>query len=140
MPESSEHIRLVKCITEHIRKRYKDISGLVVLSDLSTDNSGDKPPQIGGFVPDVFAVDAPRTTTLLGEAKTGADLLTEHSRRQFEAFLTYLFYATNGTLIVAVPWQAVASARIVIASAKRQLAIDCSKVQVILLDGMSMSN
>ena len=36
--------------------------------------------------PDVYAIDAPQTQTIVGEAKTQGDLETEHTHKQFAGF------------------------------------------------------
>lgn len=84
---------------------------MTTLHDLPGYVGCDKPPKIGPYRPDVYAIDAPLTRTVVGEAKTQFDLETDHSTGQFTAFLSYLRHQPNPTLIVAVPWQAKATAR-----------------------------
>src|SRR3712207_431503 len=79
---------------------------LGVITDLSSPLRAEKPNRIGGFVPDVYAFDAPLTTVIIGEAKTQDDLETERSRKQITAYLCYLGQQQTGILILAVPWQA----------------------------------
>lgn len=66
---------------------------------------------IDDFRPDVFAVDAPLTRVVVGEAKTQLDLETLHSKNQFLSFVKYLAGQAQPVLVVAVLWQAKARAR-----------------------------
>ena len=58
---------------------------------------------IGGYVPDVFAVDTPETCRIIGEAKTALDCETDRSRSQMQAFLTHLSRFPNGVFYLCVP-------------------------------------
>ena len=134
MPESTQHLRLVESIVNYIGARYSDLKGMVILSDLPSTVGGDRPPRVGGFAPDVYAIDVPATVTVIGEAKTAEDLLTGHSRQQIEAFLDHLKYQRTGVLILAVPCFHSASARIVVETAKRSADIKSNEVEIVILD------
>jgi hypothetical protein len=108
---------------------------MVVLADLPTSNCSDKPPRVGGYSPDIYATEVPRTMVLVGEAKTSEDLTTDHTRQQIAAFLKFLQFQERGIFVLAVPWQCVPSAQIVIASARRGLDSDSNRVEVVVLDG-----
>lgn len=136
MPESAEHLSLVQDIVDYIQNRFGGLAGLIVLTDLPTSARADKPPRIDGFAPDVYATEVPRTTVLIGEAKTADDLTTAHSRDQIVAFLKFLSYQQRGVLVLAVPWQCVPAARIVLTSAKRSLTCDANSVETVVLDGI----
>jgi hypothetical protein len=58
---------------------------------------------VGGYVPDVFAVDAPETCRIIGEAKTPLDCETVRSRRQIEGFPTHLSCRENCYFYLCVP-------------------------------------
>lgn len=105
MAESSKHTALVQIIIEYIQQEYADKTALGIIHDLCSPLRAEKPNRIDGYVPDVYAFDAPLTTTIIGEAKTADDLETEHSRRQITAFLSFLGQQKSGTFIIAVPWQ-----------------------------------
>lgn len=107
MSESRLHDQLVSVILEHVRRHYRDF----LIFDDRTAMSSHKPPRVGGFVPDVYAVNVPTTRIVIGEAKTFRDLQTPHTDAQMRAFLDHLALSDQGTLIVAVPWMAVATAR-----------------------------
>jgi hypothetical protein len=136
VPESATHLSLVQDIVDYIENRFSVLAGLIVLTDLPTSERADKPPRVGGYAPDVYAAEVPRTTVLIGEAKTADDLTTSHSRDQIAAFLKFLSYQQRGILVLAVPWQCVPAARIVLASARRSLNCDSSRVETVVLDGI----
>jgi hypothetical protein len=134
VPESSQHLRFVATLVNYIEQRYKSLETMVVLSDLPSTVGGSRPPRIGGFAPDVYAADVPATITIIGEAKTKADLVTPHSRQQIEAFLDYLRYQKAGVFILAVPLFSSATARIVIETAKRSIDVKPDEVEIVVLD------
>lgn len=105
---------------------------MTTLHDLPGRVGCDKPPKIGSYRPDVYAIDAPVTRTVVGEAKTQFDLETDHSTGQFTAFLRYLRLQPNPTLIVAVPWQAKATARTRLQSIRSQT--DAQVVEIVVVD------
>jgi len=135
VPETMEHLQLVKYIIAHIHHKYNYLPGLTLLIDTPSAEAKDKPPRIARFSPDVYAIDVPVTTTIIGEAKTAYDLTTVHSREQISAFIEHLHYSPCGILVLAVPWQFVACAKIVVESAKRSLSVDPGNVEVTVLDG-----
>lgn len=135
MPETMQHLQLVKYIVAHIHRKFNYLQGLSLLIDTPSAGAESKPPRIGRFSPDVYAVDVPVTTTIIGEAKTACDLTRPHSREQISAFIEYLHYSPCGILVLAVPWQFVACAKIVVESAKRSLSVDPGNVEVTVLGG-----
>jgi hypothetical protein len=130
MSDSAQHLALVDSILLLVRRDFP-LTRFVVLSDLP--GSIDKPPRINGFVPDVFAEDAPRTAVVIGEAKTIQDLQTSHSRLQIAAFLRYLAAQQNGVFVLAVPWPAKATARQIVELELREL--EPQHVRVLISDG-----
>lgn len=134
MAESVTHLRLVEILVAHITTTY---GGLVVFHDLPALLGAEKPPRIGGYVPDVYATDAPTTITIVGEAKTEGDLVTDHSRGQLIAFLQYLGARDRGVLVLAVPWQVRATAKNLLASLQREHR--CNHVVTIVLDRVEVS-
>ena len=133
MPESSKHLDLVQCILSYIQKHYSGVHHLVTLHDLPGFVGCDKPPKIGRFRPDVYAIDAPLTRTIVGEAKTQFDLEADHSKKQLIAFLRYLRFQHNSTLVVAVPWQAKATASSLLNLLAQQAEVENS-VQLVVID------
>lgn len=132
MPESSKHLELVQCILAYIRWNYSGIQHVATLYDLPGFIGCDKPPKIGTFRPDVYAIDAPLTRAIIGEAKTQLDLETDHTKEQFVSFISYLRLQRNAVFVVAVPWQAKARARSILEALARRL--DTDSVQVVVID------
>jgi hypothetical protein len=130
MSDSAQHLALVNSILVLVRRDFPT-TRFIVLSDLP--GSLDKPPRINGFVPDVFAEDAPRTAVVVGEAKTVRDLQTEHSRLQIAAFLKFLAAQQNGIFVLAVPWPATATARQIVEMELREL--EPQNIRVVISDG-----
>lgn len=108
MSESAEHLQLVCRILRFVETNFPPDRFIVCCDN---PGSSDKPPRLSGFVPDVFATDAPRTTVVVGEAKTAADLQTAHSQRQITEFVRFVAAQQRGVFLLAVPWQASFMAR-----------------------------
>ncbi len=85
-----------------IQAEYCNVYGLLVYADLPSFGR-DKPRPVAGYIPDVFAVDAPETVRILGEAKTPIDFESERSCRQIKAFLLHLARVQNGAFYLSVP-------------------------------------
>lgn len=136
MPESAEHLSLVDHIIRYIDQEFSGTAGLVVLADLPRSSIQEKPPRVGGYAPDVYAIDVPCTLAIIGEAKTSDDLDCLHSRNQIRAFLEFLRFKKQGILILAVPWQCVASARSMVKDIKRTLPIEIERISIVVLDGI----
>jgi hypothetical protein len=131
MGESISHIRLVNRILVWVRLEHGDCRHLCILSDLPDSRSSEKPPLIGGFLPDVFVEDAPPTFTVIGEAKTAQDLEREHTKRQFRGYLLYLKLRLRPCLIVSTPWFVANSAKSLIAAAQREVEAASVAVRII---------
>lgn len=110
MGETEEHLVLVRRTVEYVRWRLRSHTAVAIFADLPSASRAGKPPRVGGFVPDVFASDVPRTIDVIGEAKTEGDLEQPHTIVQLTAFLEHL-RLLGGILVLAVPWQARAGAR-----------------------------
>jgi len=124
MSESAVHLSLVERLVKWIRDEQRDVENALLLVDLPHTPAGDKPPQIGGFNPDVFCATLDRRHVIVGEAKTPTDIETRHSREQFGAFLAYLQHQQRGTLVVAVPWHAVNQAKSLVRALQRNIGAD----------------
>lgn len=135
MAESIRHLSLVRAILDYVSRKHRDIGYLALLHDLPGVIGTEKPPRVGGFVPDVYAVNVPCTLTIIGEAKTTVDLEAERSRKQMRAFIEFLARKERGIFVLAVPWQAVPRARGVVASVGRSL--EMSSVECVFLDGIT---
>ena len=131
MPESARHARLVKAIVAHTERRLGNIANISVREDSVHPVQGERPPKLSGFTPDVFATDVPTTMTLVGEAKTAADLETNHSRAQIAAFLEYLAHTQDGLFVLAVPITVKARARSVLKKLGAPLGANAPRTEVI---------
>jgi hypothetical protein len=128
--ESSLHVSLVETAAAEITRRHYHLYSLTVFVDLPSAGR-DRPQTIGGYVPDIFAIDTPETCRIIGEAKTPLDCETPRSRLQFVAFLSHLSRFPNGLFYLAVPWSYRVRARILIDSAAQAAGASAVTVQVI---------
>ena len=104
MSESSRHMRLVSNIVKWIRET-RECDDLCIFVDEPTQAGLDKPPNIGGYFPDVFAkAIARQPVTIIGEAKTVYDLETNRSELQLISYLSYLKTAPDPFLVISTSW------------------------------------
>ena len=136
MAESSKHTALVQTIISYIGRQHAQIVALGIVNDLSSPLRAEKPNRIDGYVPDVYAFDAPLTTVIIGEAKTQDDLETPHSRKQITAFLSFLGHQETGIFILAVPWQARRRAHTIVESLRAETG--ATSVQSVTLDDIEL--
>jgi hypothetical protein len=134
--ESSKHSALVQIIIRYIGREHADIAALGIVNDLSSPLRAEKPSRIDGFVPDVYAFDAPLTTVIIGEAKTQADLETERSKAQITAFLSFLCQQKAGIFILAVPWQAKRRAHTIVETLRA--SVGATSVKTVTLDDLGL--
>lgn len=133
LAESSKHTALVQVIIRYIGREHAQLG---IVNDLSSPLHAEKPNRIDGFVPDVYAFDAPLTTVIIGEAKTQDDLETEHSRKQITAFLSFLCLQKTGILILAVPWHLRRRATAIIETLRAETG--ATSVKPVTLDDIGM--
>ena len=131
MPESAQHARLVKAIVAYAEHRLGKLAELFVREDAVRTRRGERPPKVLGFTPDVYVTDVPTTMTLIGEAKTAADLDTKHSRAQIAAFLRYLAHTPSGLFVLAVPVFVKPRARWVIRELSKPLGANAPETEII---------
>lgn len=99
MPESKQHIDLVKRLLHHIEDNYSDKS-LFVLSDLPEEHTDNRPPRVVNHVPDVFASNPITGFAIIGEAKILKDIETDHTINQLKEFINYLKYQEGESLLL----------------------------------------
>jgi hypothetical protein len=128
--ESSLHVSLVEAAAAEIKRRHKDLYSLTMYIDLPSAGR-DRPKMVGGYVPDIFAIDTPETCRIIGEAKTAADCETQRSRLQFIAFLFHLSLFPNGVFYLAVPWSYRVRAQTLIASTAQVAGASAVKIKII---------
>jgi hypothetical protein len=134
--ESTKHTALVQIIINYVAREYAQLPALGIVNDLSAPLRAEKPNRIDGFVPDVYAFDAPLTTVIIGEAKTQADLETERSRKQLTAYLSFLGHQQTGILILAVPWQVKRLANTIVESLRAETG--AASVKTVMLDDITL--
>ncbi len=119
MGESLTHIRLVDALSLWIVETYLDGDSGYIMVDGPNSSRNDRPPKIGGFVPDVFVPNGPGGRLIIGEAKTTQDLERKHSLEQIETFLHRCGQVQNSCFLLAVPWHTVRLAESIV----RQLRV-----------------
>lgn len=100
--ETSAHTLLVERLISYVQAMHRPPRGLLILADHHSFGHN-RPPQIAGYTPDLFASDLPATFEVIGEAKTMADLETDRSQRQIRAFLDYLSVRQDTSFYLVVP-------------------------------------
>jgi hypothetical protein len=128
--ESSMHVKLVEATAAEIRRRHCNLYSLTIFMDLPSAGK-DRPAIIGGYIPDVFAIDTPETCRIIGEAKTPLDCETPRSFLQFQAFLSHLSRFPNGTFYLCVPLFYRVRADVLIAAAAQAVGASAVKTQII---------
>src|SRR5436190_23363296 len=103
MSESSRHILLVSNIVKWIH-HTQATEDLCILVDEPSRSATNKPPNIGGYQPDVFVKAMGRPLVIIGEAKTAQDLETPRSERQLIAYLSHLKTIDNSFLVISITW------------------------------------
>ncbi|BCH13694.1 hypothetical protein [Mesorhizobium sp. L-2-11] len=134
MPESVTHARLVRAILDFIDSDFRALTDIAIRDDSNAPVRDERPPAVGGFVPDVYATDVPTTVTLIGEAKTKRDLEAIHSQEQITAFLEYLKVTAGGVFILSVPLTAGATARRIVTETTQRLG--GAPTRLVVLDGL----
>jgi hypothetical protein len=119
MSESLVHTELVRSLCVWVSDPDRARSVAIVYSDLPENSASNKPPSIGGYFPDVYCASIEGLPIYIGEAKTAGDLESKRSREQLRAYLQFLARYDASSLIVAVPWRAVPTARSLIRSIQR---------------------
>lgn len=128
--ESATHVDLVEAAVAEIKRRHCDRYSLTMFVDLPSAGR-DRPAPVGGYVPDIFAIDTPETCRIIAEAKTAPDCETPRSRLQFIAFLGHLSWFPNGLFYLSVPWFYRMRAKTLIESAAQAAGASSVTVDVI---------
>ena len=135
MGETAVHAGLVEALVAYAATELGGLVNLSIRNDAVRPLRGERPPRINGYVPDLFATDVPTTATLIGEAKTRADLESGHTHDQIHAFLDYLSQTPNGIFVLSVPLSAAATGRRLIAQLKTPF--NTADTRIIVIDGIS---
>lgn len=107
MPESIAHRNLVNRLVREVSSAMG--GGTVVCRVDGILSLGNAPPVLNGHRPDVYAFD--RHTSVIGEAKPPSDLESERSKRQLDAFVSYVAENPSHHLVLAVDWETSVTAR-----------------------------
>ena len=103
MSESARHMHLVSFMVRWVRKTHPT-DDLCILVDEPNSIAANKPPNIGGYYPDVFVKAVGRPLTIIGEAKTAQDLETCRSELQLISYLTFLKTVSDPWLVISTSW------------------------------------
>lgn len=104
MPESTEHADLVDILHRYMADRFSNGDLRQVITDSACSNFRTRPPQVEGFIPDVYLLLSADGRVAIGEAKSMGDLENSHTEAQLAAFLRRCEKAAGSTFILAVPW------------------------------------
>lgn len=130
MGETHVHVLLVRKIVEWILS--EDPYALVCMDSSYSKDIRNRPPNIRGHIPDVFATASDLTKETIGEAKTRWDIENEHTENQLKAFISYSAINKNVKVVIAVPWDMRACARNMTKKLKRECG--CEEVNVEIID------
>lgn len=134
MAEGNQHRALVQRLERFAILMQDEFPYLMVSLDLP-GSKWQRPPRIGGHVPDMLAQTVPRTMSVIGEAKSERDLESGRSAEQIGGYIRYLRSVECAALLLAVPWPVAATARAVVNKAKSAVE-DSNNVSLLLLDGV----
>lgn len=101
MAEGSVHLELIESILQNVPNLIGAES--LIFTDRPGESRDRKCPRINGFVPDVYAVQLRGDGKLIGEAKAAADFFQPHTLAQVRAFMDFLSFHPQATLVLAVP-------------------------------------
>ena len=123
MPSSQNHHYYTHCIVSWIENNYSK-NKMVVIADLDNPIGEERPPNINGYIPDVYARNIKNDITIIGEAKTQNDISNEHTKNQIRSYLDYLCLARQGILVIATQWDSVNSIKSIVKLALRDSSSD----------------
>ena len=135
MNELGAHASLVTNLLIEMKKRFAPLDDLCILVDDLRVPVQQRPPAIGGKVPDVHlrSVGSQRVVAI-GEAKTAQDVDNGHTRSQLGEYFAYLKHHPSAFLVLAVPWH---HARLIASiAAKLQIERAATNVSVIVLENL----
>ena len=129
--ESDEHALLVSRLTDFVKNEHGHGGNLALYLD-DHAHERERPQRIGNHLPDIYAVDVPRSFVVIGEAKTQPDLVSPRSRHQIETFIRHLVFYDAAFFYLAVPFLAKPAATTMM----RELGCghECIKIQILTLD------
>ena len=134
MSESTAHMTLVNLLASWIAHSFLNGDYGHILIDRPGQGSQRKPPTVYDFTPDVYVINTPRYSLIIGEAKTARDVDNRHALEQIKAFLCKCAEYETSLFVFAVPWHRVRLARSVIEYCKRKTGLE--EVRTTALEGL----
>ena len=135
MPISITHERLVSEVVKWIRSEF-GTSDLVLYTDAVNGDSNSHPPNIDGFIPDVYGRILTEEYIIVGEAKTPGDLEREHTYMQLGSFIRHVAAHGGGILILATQWPNANCAKAIVRILKKKYETNLVTTKV--LDQLSV--
>ena len=134
MSESRAHIDLVLIAAKHIKNTLpSDLAGLV---QYDFPDAVRPTKAIKDFIPDIYFWH--EDILIIGEAKTINDFDRQHSVDQYTAYLKECHeFCGTSKLVIAVPWQLVATAKNYLRRLRTQLECEDVVIEVINEQGKS---
>lgn len=114
MAESLAHMNLVNMLVTWIADSLLNGNYGHILIDTPEQSIQRKPPTVYDFTPDIFVINAPGFSFIIGEAKTATDLDNRHTVEQLRAFLRKCAESGTSLFVLAVPWHRVRLARSIV--------------------------
>ena len=102
-----------------------------IVTDTTGNEAGNRSPVVSCYVPDVYVRDAGPYRVILGEAETERSVDSRYAMEQIKAFARHCMTVGNSLLVVAVPWQCVASVKNAVARWGRKERLDVSYIKVL---------
>lgn len=130
MVESTLHKTLVTIIERWMKTN--SLEEMIVYVDSEKSFSGNMPPRIDTFIPDVFAKGRNSERMIIGEAKSSQrDLESEHSEKQLIAYLRHCKNKLNSVVVLAVPFDIYNCAKSLLEAIKKQNQLISIKTEVL---------
>ncbi len=111
MSESNQHNQLVCAMARYVKEKHPRYK---ILYDIQEYPGDSVPSQINDFRPDLHAASNDKNHHIIGEAKTTADLNSQHSEKQFVSFITYLKGQDISSFLLSVPYESAPKAKVLL--------------------------
>jgi hypothetical protein len=131
VPESLNHQALLRNMVKWVNDNRKLTGDVALFFDGAVVIGGDRPPEVAGYVPDLFLRHSAQDFALIGEAKTFRDIERPHSREQYVAYMRYLSTFPKHLFLLSVPWLCERQARSLLDLLRRQHGLIAVKIQVL---------
>ena len=132
MPESRAHKRLVQALYEHVLATWMVGQERTVFLDADQHT---KPPNVNGFIPDLYAWHPATQLLVIGEAETAVSIAALHAEEQIVAFLGRCAQEPQSVFVLAVPWHMTPHAKGLLRRIQRRTGFFA--VHVVVLEELS---